>query len=104
MDNKRPRDAARTRRLLLDAARRRFASTGYAATTVRDIADDVGVNVALVNRYFASKEGLFEACLAAAVEELRETTGDVPAEGIPQAIARQAAGPTDDGHPNQVLL
>ena len=66
----RRRDAASTRQLLLDAARRRFARDGYAATTVRDIADDAGVNVALISRYFDSKEGLFEACLAAAVDEL----------------------------------
>src|SRR5687768_16792368 len=57
------RDAARTRRRLLEAARRRFARDGYATSTVRDIADDAGVNVALISRYFTSKEGLFEACL-----------------------------------------
>src|SRR5262249_4490858 len=51
----RRRDAATTRQLLLDAARQRFAIDGYAATSVRDIAHDAGVNVALINRYFTSK-------------------------------------------------
>ena len=50
------RDAANTRRLLLSSARRRFAQDGYSATRVRDIAADAGVNVALINRYFSSKE------------------------------------------------
>lgn len=57
------KDAAATRLALVQAARRRFAFDGYRATTVRDIAADAGVNVALINRYFVSKEGLFRACL-----------------------------------------
>src|ERR1700744_3072446 len=59
----RHRDADETRQRLLQAARQRFAQDGYAATTVRDIAMEAGVNVALINRYFTSKEGLFEAYL-----------------------------------------
>jgi AcrR family transcriptional regulator len=100
----RRRDATRTRQSLLDAARRRFASEGYAATTVRDIADDAGVNVSLISRYFTSKEGLFEECLMAAVEELRTTTGDVPLAEIPAVIAAHAAGFSAEGVPNQLVL
>jgi AcrR family transcriptional regulator len=88
----RRRDAARTRRLLLEAARRRFGEDGYAATTVRDIADDAGVNVALINRYFASKEGLFEACLTTAGEDLRRTTGEVTLDQVAATIAGHIAG------------
>ncbi|MFJ6000642.1 TetR family transcriptional regulator [Arthrobacter sp. NPDC092385] len=68
------RDADATRRALVRAARRRFATGGYRATTVRRIAADVGVNVALISRYFGSKEGLFEACMNRTVDELG--TGD----------------------------
>jgi AcrR family transcriptional regulator len=100
----RRRDAAKTRQLLLDAARRRFADDGYAATTVRDIADDAGVNVALINRYFTSKEGLFEACLRYAGDELRRTTGDVPFDRIPEAIAHQIAGLSTGELPGQLVL
>src|SRR4051794_14153604 len=86
----RRRDAAGTRQLLLDAARRRFAGNGYTATTVRDIADDAGVNVALINRYFTSKEGLFEACLVGAVDDLdRTVAADLTLEQITHAMARQ---------------
>ena len=40
-------------------AQRHFTRNGYEATKVREVADEAGVNVALVNRYFGSKEGLF---------------------------------------------
>ena len=69
----RRRDSTATRRALLQAARRRFASQGYASTTVRQVADDAGVNVALISRYFSSKEGLFEACLRSAAESFADT-------------------------------
>jgi AcrR family transcriptional regulator len=100
----RRRDAARTRQLLLDAARQRFARDGYAATTLRDIADDAGVNVALISRYFESKEGLFTVCLTAADDEFRRNTGDVPLSQVPAAIAGQIADPSAPGRPNQILL
>jgi AcrR family transcriptional regulator len=64
------RDADATRELLRHSARQRFARDGYAATTVREIAADAGVNVALINRYFVSKEGLFEECLTLAADQL----------------------------------
>lgn len=101
---KRRRDAAQTRQLLLAAARRRFAVAGYAATTVRDIADDAGVNVALINRYFGSKEGLFEACLSTAIDELRRRTGDVPLEQLPAVMTSQLAGYTPEGAPSDLAL
>ncbi|GIF06596.1 TetR/AcrR family transcriptional regulator [Actinoplanes siamensis] len=100
----RRRDAARTRQALLDAARRRFANAGYAGTTVRDIADDAGVNVALINRYFESKEGLFEAALAASFAELRAAAGDVTPGEVPETIARQAVGQSTAGGPSHSLL
>lgn len=58
------RDANATRADLLKAARRRFAALGYDRTTTRDIATDAGVNVALIARYFGSKDGLLAAVLS----------------------------------------
>ncbi|MEO3752569.1 TetR family transcriptional regulator [Streptomyces sp. B6B3] len=101
----RRRAAARTRGLLLDSARRRFAHDGYAATTVRDIADDAGVNAALINRYFQSKEGLFEACLAAAIEELGRTASAVSDRtDIAEIIVRQTANAVSAERPRDALL
>jgi AcrR family transcriptional regulator len=101
----RRRDAASTRHLLLDAAWRRFARDGYAATTVRDIADEAGVNVALINRYFTSKEGLFKACLTDAVDEFgRAVSANVTLDRVPHVIAGQLAGPRTGKHPSQLVL
>jgi len=61
MTARRPRNAQRTRADILTAARRRFGSDGYDRTTLRAIAADVGVDSALVVRYFGTKEALFAA-------------------------------------------
>ncbi len=55
----RPRHAAQTRADILAAARRRFATEGYERTTLRAIAADVGIDAALVSRYFGNKQDLF---------------------------------------------
>jgi AcrR family transcriptional regulator len=59
MHPKRRRDATATRSAILEAASRRFACQGYQCARVREIAADAGVDAAMVNRYFGSKEGLF---------------------------------------------
>lgn len=41
------------------AARTVFHKKGYAATRTRDIAEEAGINLALLNYYFRSKEKLF---------------------------------------------
>ena len=43
-----------------EAARRVFTIKGYAATRTRDIAEESGYNLALINYYFRSKEKLFD--------------------------------------------
>lgn len=101
----RSRDAAATRRSLLSAGRRRFAEDGYSSTKVRDIAADAGVNVALINRYFTSKEGLFEACLATARAELgRAGDATLTFEALIDRITRQVAGPPDGERTLMMLL
>lgn len=101
------RDADATRRSLVRAARRRFATEGYRATTVRQISADVGVNVALINRYFSSKEGLFEACMMRTSDELDARTPEGPSSDIDGVIARLVGhvvnGPDRDD-PVQLLL
>ena len=59
----RPRNASQTRADILTAARRRFGSEGYERTTLRAVAADVGVDPALVIRYFGSKQDLFAAAV-----------------------------------------
>ena len=55
----RRRDAARTRSELLACARAQFARGGFERVTVRSVAAVVGVDQALILRYFGSKAGLF---------------------------------------------
>jgi AcrR family transcriptional regulator len=60
------RSAARPSELR-DAALRRFAEGGYAATTIEDIARDARVTVGTVYRYFADKAALMTALVDDAV-------------------------------------
>ena len=48
---------------LLAAAKKLFSRQGLAGTTVRELADEAGVNLSLVSYYFDGKEGLYRACL-----------------------------------------
>jgi AcrR family transcriptional regulator len=50
-----------TRDEILAVARRRFATRGYDATSLRGIAADAKVDPALLIHYFGTKEGLFAA-------------------------------------------
>lgn len=46
---------------IIEKAERLFADKGYDGTTVRDIAEYAGVNLAMISYYFGSKEKLLEA-------------------------------------------
>lgn len=45
----------------MESAEKLFAEKGFAGTSVRDIADEAGVNLAMISYYFGSKEKLLEA-------------------------------------------
>ncbi|MCQ9617647.1 TetR family transcriptional regulator [Paenalcaligenes niemegkensis] len=46
---------------ILDAAEEEFSEVGYAGTTLREIAEKAAVTQALINYYYGSKYGLYEA-------------------------------------------
>lgn len=46
---------------ILLTAEKLFATKGYEAATVRDIADEAGVNLAMISYYFGSKEKMMES-------------------------------------------
>lgn len=50
------------------AARSIFHEKGFAAARTRDIADEAGINLALLNYYFRSKEKLFQLIMAETLE------------------------------------
>ena len=49
-----------TEEKILEAASKVFTEKGFAGTRTRDIAEEAGINLALLNYYFRSKEKLFE--------------------------------------------
>lgn len=57
-----------TRAALLDAARTVFVEQGFDGATVRAIARRAGVDAAMVNHWFGSKEGLFAAAMRLPVD------------------------------------
>lgn len=59
------RNAAATRQAILDSARQAFTRSGYDGVGLREIARNAGVTAMLVNRYFGSKEKLFEEAVEA---------------------------------------
>jgi AcrR family transcriptional regulator len=65
-------DLGETKAKILDAAFRRLATEGYAALSVREIAKDAGVNHALINYHFRSKDQLVIAVLDEANRQLLE--------------------------------
>ena len=56
--NKKTKEGAEKK--IVDAARKLFTEKGYDAVKTRDIAKEAGINLALLNYYFRSKENLFE--------------------------------------------
>lgn len=46
---------------IIEIAERLFSESGFNGTSVRDIADEAGINVAMISYYFGSKEKLMEA-------------------------------------------
>lgn len=52
-----------------EAARKVFMQKGYAATRTRDIAAEAGINLALLNYYFRSKEKLFEVIILETMQQ-----------------------------------
>jgi AcrR family transcriptional regulator len=59
--------APETRATILASARRGFGARGYDATSLRSIAEEAGVDPALLVHYFGNKEGLFAAALGVTV-------------------------------------
>jgi AcrR family transcriptional regulator len=50
-----------TEQLILDAAKIVFVKKGFAAASMQEIANEAGINKALLHYYFRSKEKLFQA-------------------------------------------
>ena len=79
----RTRDAAASRRALLEAAQHLFGTLGFERTTVREIGERAGVDAALIARYFGSKADLYVAAVAA---ERMDDQSPTEYEGLTQIV------------------
>src|SRR5690606_16653507 len=80
MARQRKRGDGSTEARILAAARNVFTRKGYAAARTRDIAEEAGINLALLNYYFRSKEKLFEQVMLENIQQfvkgIREALDD----------------------------
>src|ERR1700681_3003787 len=58
-----------TEEKIKEAARKLFTQKGFAATRTRDIAEEAGINLALLNYYFRSKQKLYDIIM---IENFRQ--------------------------------
>jgi len=74
---------------LLDNAEVLFSSQGYAATSIRQIADSVGVNPALIHYYFGNKKALLGQVMKRVLKPLVEALASLKTadRARPQDIA-----------------
>lgn len=77
----RRRNAAATKAQILAAAQQAFAELGYSQTGIRHIATLAGIDSALIQRYYGSKAGLFEAALSDAIPRFHDMEIERPQLG-----------------------
>ncbi len=80
-----------TENKIKNAARTVFFRKGYAATKTRDIADEAGINIALLNYYFRSKEKLFHIIIMETLKTFFQSVASVvndPGTTLEQKIER----------------
>jgi AcrR family transcriptional regulator len=100
-----------TRARIMREATALFAERGFPATTIRDIAQKAGVNVAAVNYHFRSKDELYAVVMETALAEwTSEVIGaksqpqNASLEQIVRAIIAALTSPVIERDGNQHLL
>ena len=101
----RPRGTSTTRADILAVASRRFRADGYDRVTLRAVANDAGVDVALVSYYFGSKKGLFGAAMALTANPAELLVGEMtgPLNSLPERIVRTVVRAWDDPEAGSAL-
>ena len=86
---------------ILDTAEELFADNGYAATSIRRIANEVGVNPALVHYYFGNKKSLLQNVMERSLEPLGQAIAEMKNSpgASPDIIARLLLSMAAE-HPN----
>lgn len=102
--SRRERKKQETRRGLMEAALQLFSKRGYAATTIEDITDAVGVAKGTFFNYFETKEAILPVIAAQHLQALEERLA--PDNGAPEsaveriklALRLMAASPLCEPH------
>jgi len=86
---------------ILDTAEALFSDSGYAATSIRRIAEGSGVNPALVHYYFSNKKSLLQSVLDRALEPMVLAIAEMKngSEASPQRISSLLVSMAAE-HPN----
>ncbi len=90
------------REMIMEAAIQLFAVKGFEGTSIREIANLAGVNLAMINYYFGSKEKLFEYMVeqkAYYIKTLQEEVLNAPALTCLQKLEKLL-----DNYVDQVFL
>lgn len=99
-----------TKSRILQAAETLFADKGYKGATIRDIAELAGVNIALVNYHWGSKEELWNAVrtrhMGEVMEFARALASEFPSIDSPEVVRAVVHRFFDfiAGHPNLVKM
>jgi AcrR family transcriptional regulator len=95
-----------TRDQILAVARRRFATRGYDATSLRGIAIDAKVDPALLIHYFGTKEGLFTAAtgLPTGLSEVFAGQQGQTLRDFAESLARSYLGFVDSDQSRNAIL
>lgn len=99
-----------TRQAVLEAARARFAKDGFAATTIRLVAADAGVDPSQVMQFYRSKDELFAAVMAIPPSALEKfsTAFEGPDEHLGERVVRASLmaweGTPEESEPLMAML
>jgi AcrR family transcriptional regulator len=104
MAKKKARTDSSTEEKIKAAARKVFTKKGFSAALTRDIAEEAGINLALLNYYFRSKEKLFDMVmmenlqqfllgLKSVLQEEKSTLGEKVSQIAEEYISMLKANP-----------
>lgn len=103
-DGRAERKGERTRRRILETARRKFAEVGYERATIRSIAAEAEVDKSSVIQYFGTKHALFREAVHWDIP-IAELTTDDPGQTVENYLtAMLCAWAADPNSPMAVLL
>lgn len=86
---------AERREQILDAATRAFARTGFAATSLVQVAAEAGITHVMLYRHFDSKAAMYQAVLDRSCSRIQEAVGadDFDEDTLPALVGAAAADP-----------